>query len=314
LGERKTLLKRSDLEKLDKEPLITLLLAALEDNCILEQKIIEFAARIAELEGQLKENSTNSSKPPSSDGYAKPKPKSQRKKSGKKPGGQHNHQGHGTSMADKVTETKVVTPENCPCCGKSLGNVRSRKTHRHYVTEIPPVTANVTEYISEEKQCPGCGTVTQAEFPYEAKSAQQYGPNLKAIIVLLAETGMVAMNRVVQILEAVTGIRVSEGTVANVIEQCGKNLEGPVGSIKEAVKRAKVGHFDETGMRSGGTLRWLHTVSTRLMTFLQMHHKRGKEAMDDIGILPDFKGSLLLELRLHPLAVQRAPAARVGFH
>jgi transposase len=157
--------------------------------------------------------------------------------------------------------------------------------------EMPAIAANVTEYISEEKQCPSCGMITSAEFPYEAESAQQYGPNLKAFIVLLAETGMVAMNRIVQILEAVSGIRASEGTVANTIERCAENLEGPVQCIKEAVKRARVGHFDETGMRSRGTLLWLHTVSTRLLTYLEMHRKRGREAMDGIGILTDFKGT-----------------------
>jgi transposase len=107
----------------------------------LEQKIIEFTARITELEGRLKENSSNSSKPPSSDGYTKPEPKSQRKKSGKKPGGQHGHKGHGKSMADTVTETRDITPESCPCCGESLGNVRARKTHRQYVMEIPPIAS-----------------------------------------------------------------------------------------------------------------------------------------------------------------------------
>jgi transposase len=156
---------------------------------------------------------------------------------------------------------------------------------------MPPTAATVTEYASEEKQCPKCGTVTKAEFPRGAESAQQYGPNLKAFIVLLAETGMVAMNRVVQILEAVSGIRASEGTVANAIEQCAENLEGPVGSIKEAVQGAKVGHFDETGMRSRGKLLWLHAASTRRLTYLQMHRKRGKEAMDEIGILSCFKGT-----------------------
>jgi transposase len=157
--------------------------------------------------------------------------------------------------------------------------------------EIPPIAAHVVEYISAEKQCPECGTVTSGEFPQDARSARQYGPNLKAFIVLLAQTGMVAMGRIVQIPEAVSGIRASEGTVANAIEQCGKNLEGPVGRIKEAVKGAKVGHFDETGMRSRGKLLWLHTASTRYLTYLAMHRRRGKEAMDGIGILNDFKGT-----------------------
>ena len=131
------------LERLDRDQLITLLHAALERNYFLEQKIIEHTNKIVELENRLNQNSSNSSKPPSSDGYSKPVPKSQRKKSGKKPGGQNNHQGHGKSMPDKVTETILITPEACPCCGKNLENVTGHKTDTHYVMEMPPITVNV---------------------------------------------------------------------------------------------------------------------------------------------------------------------------
>ena len=279
------------LEKLDREQLITLLLAAIEQINLLERKVIDLTKRVEELEGQLNQNSTNSSKPPSSDGYTKPAPKSQRKKSGKNPGGQHKHKGHGKSMADKVTETIVITPEACPCCGENLQNVAGCKTDTRYVMEMPAIAATVTEYISEEKTCPTCGIGVSAEFPPEAQAPQQYGPNLKAFIVLLAETGMVAMNRVVEILEAVSGIRISDGTVVNTIEKCAKNLEEPVKSIKEGVKGAQVGHFDESGMRSQGKLKWLHTASTKKLTYLELKQKRGKDAMDEIGILNDFKGT-----------------------
>jgi transposase len=140
---------------------------------------------------------------------------------------------------------------------------------------MPPITVTATTYISEEKTCPECGKKISGEFPYEAASPQQYGPHLKAFIVLLSETGMVAMNRVVQILEAVTGIKISSGTVAHTIAKCGKDLEEKVKSIKEAVKGAKVGHFDETGMRSQGTLKWLHTAWTGRLTYLEKNKKRG---------------------------------------
>jgi transposase len=291
LRESNELLNRAILEELDRDQLITFLLAANERNNLLERKIIELTERVAELEARLKQDSSNTSKPPSSDGYPKPAPKSQRKKSGKKPGGQPNHKGHGKSMADKVTETIVITPQACPCCGEGLENVPGRKTDTRYVMEMPPIAATVTEYISKEKTCPTCGKRISLEFPNEAAASQQYGPNLKAFIVLLAETGMVAMNRVVEILEAVSGIQVSEGTVANTIEKCARSLEKPVESIKNAVKTAKVGHFDETGMRSQGKLKWLHTASTGKLTYQEIHDKRGKEAMDEIGVLSDFKGT-----------------------
>ena len=278
------------LERLDREQLITLLLAVIERNYVLEQKVVELTKKAAELEARLNQNSCNSSKPPSSDGFTKPAPKSLRKKSGKKPGGQHNHKGHGRSIADQVTETIVITPKACSCCGEVLENVSGRVTGTHYVMEIPPIALTVTEYQCEEKTCPTCGNRVSAEVPHEAQAPQQYGPHLKAFIVLLAETGMVAMNRVVEILEAVTGVHISDGTVANTIEQCAKNLGNPIKCIKEAVKGAEIGHFDETGMRGQGKQKWLHTASTGHLTYMEMHMKKGHEAMDEIGILNDFKG------------------------
>ena len=193
-------------------------------------------------------------------------------------------------MADKVTETIVLTPETCPCCGEGLENVTASKTKRHYKMEIPIITPTVTEHVSEEKTCPGCGGKISAEFPHESKAPQQYGPNLKAFIVMLAEMGMVSMNRIVEMVEAITGIKISEGTVANTIEQCAENLEEVVNEIKETIKGAKVVHFDETGMRIQGRLTWLHTASTKILTYLNIQAKRGKEAMDAIGVLNNFKG------------------------
>ena len=193
MDDLNAVVNRVILERLDREQVILLLLDAIEQNNLLKQKIIELTERIKELEGRLNQNSANSGKPPSSDGYSKPTPKSQRKKSGKNPGGQHNHKGHGKSMADKVTETIVISPEVCPCCLENLGNITGRKTQTRYVMEMPAIVATVTEYISEEKTCPTCGNEVSAEFPPEAQAPQQYGPNLKALIVLLAETGMVAI-------------------------------------------------------------------------------------------------------------------------
>jgi len=284
LGKSIVLLEQAALEKLDREQLI-------ERNKFLEQKIIELTEIITELKNQLKQNSSNSGKPPSSDECSKPAPKSQRKKSGKEPGGQFGHKGYGNCMADKVTETIVITPEACPCCGENLENVTGYKTDKHYVLELPTIEIKVTEYINEEKKCPTCGKTISMEFPHEAQATQQYGSNFKALIVLLAETGMVAMDRLVEILEAISGIKVSSGTIVNTIEKCANNLEKPVESIKEAVKGAKVGHFDETGMRSQGGLKWLHTASTKSLTYLEMKKKKNKDAMDEIGILNDFKGT-----------------------
>ena len=290
------LLNQAMFENLEREQLMSFLLTVaiernklIEQNKLLEQKVIELTKKIEELEGRLSLDCTNSHKPSSSDPYSKPAPKSQRKKSGKTPGGQFKHKGHGKSMADKVTETKVITPKACSCCGENLQNVTEHKTDTHYVMEMPPIEVTVTKYVREKKTCPACGKKVSLDFPPEAQATQQYGPNLKALMVLLAEVGMVAMGRIVEIVKAVSGIKVSCGTVVNTIEKCAKHLENPVKSIKEAVKEAKVVHFDETGMRSQGGLKWLHTASTEKLTYLAINKKRGKDAMDEIGIINTIK-------------------------
>jgi transposase len=239
---------------------------------------------------QLNQNSQNSSKPPSSDGYKKPFPKSLRKKGGKKPGGQPGHRGHGLKLTGEIKERIRLEPENCPCCGNSLHGVEGRTVERRYVHEIPKVRIETTVYESQEKTCPHCGTASRGEFSERVRGTQQYGANLKAYIVMLSTYGMVGMRRIKALLESFFGVRISEGSIAGAIGECGERVAVAVGAIKRAVLGAEVVHFDETGMRNRGVLWWLHTASTKLFTYLTIHRRRGKEGMDSGGILPAFAG------------------------
>ena len=127
-------------------------------------------------------------------------------------------------------------------------------------------------------------------FPEYISGTQQYGPMIKALIVLLNQYGMTAINKIKKLLDALLGIEISEGTISNTIQKCGDRLKNAHKTIKEAVLQAQVAHFDETGMRNNGILWWLHTASTKLLTYLTIHKKRGKTAMDAAGILSGFKG------------------------
>jgi transposase len=122
------------------------------------------------------------------------------------------------------------------------------------------------------------------------KGTQQYGAKLKAYIVMLSAYGMVGIRRIKGLLESFFELRISEGSIAGAVAECGRRLTGPVGAIKAAVLRAEVAHFDETGMRNRGVLWWLHTASTKLFTYLTIYRRRGKEGMDSGGILPIFAG------------------------
>jgi transposase len=271
------------LEIFGKEQLIEIILIQAGQIKVLQ-------IEVAELKERLNQNRANSSKPPSSDGYTKPSPKSLRKKSGKKHGGQFGHSGHGLKMTNEIKETIELKPEICPCCGGDLHEQEARRIETRYQHEIPEIKIETTKYTAYERECPKCGTVSRGTFPEDVRGAQQYGPRLRAYIVMLLQYGMIGMKRLKIIMKALFGVSISEGTIAATVEQCAKRLEEPVEAIKEAVKQSGVVHFDETGMRNQGALWWLHTASTALFTYLMIHKRRGNEAMDAIGILPDFKG------------------------
>jgi transposase len=276
-------LTRAELEILDKEQLIAIIL-------ILAEQIEALRLKVAELEERLNQNSSNSSKPPSSDGYVKPSPKSQRKKSGKKQGGQKGHAGHGLKLTHEIKETVELKPETCPCCGNDLRDEEAKRIETRYTHEIPEIKVETTKYDAYQRQCPKCGTVSRGVFPEAVSGTQQYGPRLRAFMVMLVQYGMVGMHRLKTIMESVFGVRISEGTIAATVERCAGRLEKPVEAIKAVVKGSGVVHIDETGMRNQGVLWWLHTASTKWFTYLTIHRKRGKEAMEAMGILPGFTG------------------------
>jgi transposase len=168
--------------------------------------------------------------------------------------------------------------------------VTGKKIETRYMHEIPKVVVETTAFENHEKVCPVCGTVCRGEFPESVGSTQEYGPNLKAYLVMLAEYGMVGFRRIQALIGSIFGLGISEGTIARAVEECGRRLMGPVEGIKAAVLGAGVVHFDETGMRNGGLLWWLHTASTKMFTYMRIHRKRGKEGMEAGGILPGFKG------------------------
>jgi transposase len=246
--------------------------------------------KVAELEERLNQNSTNSSKPPSSDGYKKPSPVSLRKKSGKKPGGQYGHPGHGLKIGGEIKRRVEIKPETCPCCGNDLGGQEGKRVESRYEHEIPEVVVETTRYDVYERRCPCCGTVSRGELPERIRGTQQYGPRLRAYMVMLLQYGMVGMRRLKIILAALFGLRISEGTIASTMGRCAGRLGEAVGAIKGAVIRSPVVHFDETGMRNRGVLWWLHTASTGRFVYLQIHPKRGKEGMEANGILAVFRG------------------------
>ena len=145
----------------------------------LNAHILRQDARIAELERQLASTSRNSSKPPSSDGLAKPAPKSLRGKSGLKPGGQPGHQGKTLSQVADPDAVLRHEPACCQGCGAGLADATEAGVARRQVFDLPPIDIHVTEHQLVSRRC-RCGTVTRAKAPCGAGAPVQYGPRMLA--------------------------------------------------------------------------------------------------------------------------------------
>ena len=234
----------------------------------------------------------SSSKPPSSDGLAKPAPKSRRTSSGRKPGGQKGHKGHTLQASKKPDTIETHRVGHCEKCGLDLGDKEAQRVEKRQVHDIPPVKLLVTEHRVEVKQCP-CGHVNKAAFPDGVGAPVQYGPRIKAAAIYLNGYQLLPYARLCETLRDLFGISISEGTLANMVRQAGQLAEESVDRIREALGASAVVHFDETGMRRNGKTNWMHCACTPTMSLFTLHARRGREAMDDAGVLPGFEGTAI---------------------
>jgi len=256
----------------------------------LEQRLEASEQRVKKLEDQLAKNSRNSSKPPSTDGFTKPEPKSQRKNSGRASGGQPGHRGHTLQMVEKPDHIQRHPVERCTHCGSGLADQPPESIERRQVHDLPPMRLVVTEHQAEVKTC-SCGQTNKAAFPDGVNAPATYGPQLKAVAVYLRQYQFLPYDRTCDLFENLFGFSLSEGTLDNIIRQCDEKLEGPVEhNIKELIIQAMAVHFDETGSRVDKERWWLHSASTENATYYDIHPKRGSKAMEAINILPEFSG------------------------
>lgn len=255
----------------------------------LEEKNGRLKKRVKELEGQLKLNSRNSSKPPSSDGLSKPP--AVKKKTGRPPGGQAGHEGHTLQMVESPDYTVIHTVSECSSCGRSLERVATTDHERRQVFDLPPVKVEVTEHRAERKTCPRCSSLNRASFPEGVAQPVQYGPRLKAAAVYMNQYQLLPYERATDAFSVLFGCDVSEGTLVNWNRAASELLKPVEGEIKRLLAGSPVANFDETGMRVEGRGAWLHVASTDKLTHYAVHPRRGRRATDDIGILPRFRGT-----------------------
>jgi transposase len=221
----------------------------------------------------------------------KPAPRSLRKRSGKKSGGQPGHKGHTLKAVTDPQHTVVHQVEHCVHCQTALNEVPARAYEKRQVFDLPAVTVEVTEHRAEIKQCPVCGKVNKAEFPAGVSEPVQYGSRIKAQAVYFNHNHHIPLERTQEILEDLYGHSPREATII----AAGQKTEQQVTPVNAAVKAHLIStdepvHCDETGLRAEGQLFWAHVASTEQVTFLEVHSKRGRQALDEIDILPQRKG------------------------
>ena len=268
-----------------------------------EIKTLKESLRIA----RLPKNSSNSSRPPSTDLY-KPKrsPVNLREKSGKKTGGQPGHKGSTLLFCtDEPDEVVTHIPEICSDCGRSLEKIPSELGHTHQVVDISIPPTVLINHKSMVKRC-SCGKCNSGSFPKGVQGMVNYGPNISALVVNLSVRQYMPFGRIVEHLWDLYKIRMSEGTVANILKRFAVDCKGKINEIKSELKKAKVVGADETSATVNGKKWWMHTYQNSLYTFIGAHPSRGQIAQETF-----FPGGFPYSILVHDcLSMQLAtPAA-----
>ncbi len=213
-----------------------------------------------------------------------------RKRSGKKPGGQKGHKGYRLQPTDDPDHKVTIQVEGVCECGRDLENAEITDYVIRQLFDIVLPQLDSTEFCGEVREC-ACGKVHKADFPDYLNATVQYGPTIKSLAVYLKHHGMIGYERLQELYRELFGIQLSQGTLVNFVNECSGRLTPVAEEIKAAIITSDVVHFDESGFRILGSLYWLHSASTGVLTYYFAHKKRGTEAMAAMGILPYFTGT-----------------------
>jgi transposase len=255
-----------------------------------QAQLEELRAEVEALRARLRQNPRNSSKPPSSEGLAKPAPRSLRKKSGQKPGRPKGQPGATLEMTDRPDEVVWHEPGRCTGCGAGLSGAPVTGSKRRQVIDLPgDITAVVTEHRIITRRC-SCGQVTGGTAPGGVAAPVQYGPRITAVCAYLWHGQFLSRGRTCDAVSELFGVPVSPGTVAGMVRRIAASLGASLEAIRTALTAAPVAHFDETGFRVAGKLAWVHSASSGKFALITVHPRRGREAMDAARVLPSFRG------------------------
>jgi transposase len=264
----------------------------------LQSELQSLRDQVGRLESELRRNSENSSKPPSTDPMAPRQSRAERRAKaraarsstrtqGKQPGAP------GANLARRApTKTVTHTPPACAQCGSDLSDAEVTATVVRQVLDVPEIVLFVTDHVAERRRC-GCGHETTGTFPDEARAPVCWGPGVRALAIYLMDRQHIPLERCAELLSEILGAEVSTGWLCHIHQEAAARLEPFSTALVAQLRESPVVHADETGTRVRTEKRWVHTVSNDWLTWLFVHERRGTEAFSDMGVLPGFAGTVV---------------------
>ena len=266
--------------------------ARLESLEALEARVHTLQEQVRTLEEQLKQNSRNSSRPPSSDPAQAQRPK--RPRSGRRRGGQPGHRGQTRTLVpvEAVNQVVPIKPEQCAGCRAPLTG-DDPTPFRHQVIEIPPIEPVVTEYQWHQLVCPACGETTRAPWPKGVPSGT-YGPRVHATVALCTGPYRLSKRNAQQMMEEVFRVPMSVGTISQSEKTTTAVIAEPVQKARAYVEAQRVAHLDETSWREGGKRAWLWVAVTSWVSVFVIRLSRGGQVAREL-LGEDFSGILVTD-------------------
>jgi len=306
-----------------REELLALVKAQAATITQLQATVTALQAEVTELKRQLGRNSGNSSQPPSADGPAVPN-RAARRRAGRdqarKPGKQPGAGGTTLSVVADPDEIIDHTPTTCGGCGDSLDEAGSgtdaAAVIRRQVHDIPDpaqITTRVREHRLHQRRC-GCGHLTRAQAPAGVNAPACYGPNLRALAAYLLVYQHIPVARTAELIADLTGARPSTGWVSSTLAPTAAAVAEPNKVILDEVRAAPVVHVDETTSNINGARWWLHVASTSTLTAFHLHPSRGRAAVTEFDVLPNYRGTLVHDSLTLYDAYDQARHALCGAH
>lgn len=263
-----------------------------------DRQLAELADRVSQLERRAGRDSSTSSRPPSSDSpytkeRSKPKDRSLRERTDRRPGKQPGAPGSTLERVSDPDETVVCPPLCCRGCAGDLSDAPVEAMNARQVFDPPPPPRpRVVEYQVQARRCRRCGTLTEGQAPAGAGGRVQYGPDTHAHAANLVCGNHIPVYRAARLVAVMLGVDVSVGFVAGVRGKAAGRLAPFMDWVRTLLRRAGVLHVDETTARAAGELTYVHVACTEFLTHL---HIGGRSAADiDAGkVLPGYSGTIV---------------------